>query len=332
MTLVENLLGGDRRALARLISQIEDDAASAGDALAALFSRTGRAHRVGITGAPGTGKSTLVSQITRELRQRGKTVGIVAVDPSSPFSGGALLGDRVRMRDLSGDPGVFIRSMASRGNMGGLARATARVMRVLDAAGFDVVLVETVGVGQLEMDIARHAQTILVVEAPGLGDEVQAIKAGLLETADVLVVNKSDDPRAESTLAMLRAVLGLNRQVHSDRPELHHGGLFEAVLPERPEAGGWEVPICATSALTGEGVPELVSAMEAHYAYLRSSGELERRERISAAAELESLLRDTLLARLLEKIDAARLSELVERVVRREIMPQTAVERLLDSL
>jgi LAO/AO transport system kinase len=332
MTLVKSLLDGDRRALARLISQVEDDAASAADALAALFSHTGRAHRVGVTGAPGTGKSALVNQITRELRRRGKTVGIVAVDPSSPFSGGAILGDRIRMRDLSGDPGIFIRSMASRGSMGGLARATANVVKVLDASGFDVVLVETVGVGQLEVDIARHAHTVLVVEAPGLGDEVQAIKAGLLEVADVLAVNKSDDPRAGNTLAILSAMLELNRPISSVEAERHHGRLIKAVLPAQPASGGWKVPVCATNALTGEGVPELVSAIEAHHAYLCSSGELEQRELVSVAAELESLLREALLARLLEKVDMARLSDLVERIARREIVPQAAVQQLLDGL
>src|SRR5512136_44830 len=197
MELVDQALSGNRRALARLISQVEDDDSLAAQTLAAIFARTGRARVVGVTGSPGTGKSTLVSELAKAYRSAGQTVGIVAVDPTSPFTGGAILGDRIRMRDLSGDPGVFIRSMATRGSLGGLARATADALKVLDAAGFDVVLIETVGAGQSEVDIARHAHSVIVVEAPGLGDDVQAIKAGLLEIADVFAVNKADRPGAD---------------------------------------------------------------------------------------------------------------------------------------
>ncbi len=212
MNLAEAVLAGERLALARLLTQVENDTPDGRMALDALFAHTGRATLVGITGAPGTGKSSLVNALARCIRHPAdgslpRKVGIVAVDPSSPFTGGALLGDRVRMRDLAGDPGVFIRSMASRGALGGLARTTAEVVQVLDAAGFDLILIETVGVGQDEVEIARLAHTTLVVEAPGLGDDIQAIKAGILEIADILVVNKADQPGAENTERALRAML-----------------------------------------------------------------------------------------------------------------------------
>ena len=207
--LITQLLAGNRRALARTISQVEDGGPTAHTLLAALYPHTGRAHVIGITGAPGTGKSTLVNALAKTYRAQGRTVGIIAVDPTSPFSGGALLGDRVRMRDLAGDPGIFIRSMATRGSLGGLGRATADVISVLDAAGFDRILVETVGVGQAEVDIAGAAHTTIVVEAPGLGDEVQAIKAGVLEIADLFAVNKADREGADHTVMALQMMQGL---------------------------------------------------------------------------------------------------------------------------
>ncbi len=214
-SLVDSLLAGNRRALARTITLIENDGAEAHDALAALYRRTGQAHIVGVTGSPGTGKSTLVNALAKAYRQRGYTVGIVAVDPTSPFTGGALLGDRVRMRDLSGDPGIFIRSMATRGSLGGLAQATADVILALDAAGFQRILVETVGVGQAEVDIASTAHSTVVVEAPGMGDEVQAIKAGVLEIADILAVNKADREGADKTVTALHMVLGSGGPSHA---------------------------------------------------------------------------------------------------------------------
>ncbi len=214
MHLVPDVLAGERLALARLLSQVENDTPEGRAALNELFEHTGRAHLVGVTGAPGTGKSSLVNQLARYYRQPAqggepRTVAVVAVDPSSPFTGGAILGDRVRMRDLAGDPGVFIRSMAARGSLGGLAHATASLVQVFDAAGFEVILIETVGAGQAEVDIARLAHTTLVVEAPGLGDDIQAIKAGILEIADVLVVNKADRPGVENTERALRGMLQL---------------------------------------------------------------------------------------------------------------------------
>jgi LAO/AO transport system kinase len=321
-----------RRALARLITHIESDPASALPALALLFPHTGQAHIIGVTGAPGTGKSTLANQIALAYRRQDQTVAILAVDPTSPFSGGAILGDRIRMRDLSGDPGVFIRSMATRGNLGGLARAASDTIKAMDAAGFDVVLVETVGAGQSEVDIARHAQTVIVVEAPGLGDDVQAIKAGILEIADVLVVNKADDPRAENTARSLRAMLDLGRP-SENRRVMHHGRLFEVTMPDDKQPGGdsWSVPIQKTIALTGEGVEELIELVGSHRAYLQTSGELARRERARLVADINNLLGDTLMARLLDQVDRGQLDELIEQVVARKLVPQAAVDLLLKE-
>jgi len=308
--LVTQVLAGERRALARLISSIENDGPTARQALAALYPHTGRAHIVGITGAPGTGKSTLVNEMAKALRRRGQTVGIVAVDPSSPFSGGALLGDRVRMRDLAGDAGIFIRSMATRGSLGGLALATADVVKALDAAGFDVVLVETVGVGQAEVDVARTAHTVLVIEAPGLGDEVQAMKAGLMEIADVLVVNKADRPGAENTARALEVSLDLGRS-HNEN--------------------GWRPPVVKTIALDGTGVEELLDVAAAHRAYLRESGQWAARERRRVQSDLVRMLEQALLARLIERVGEATLESWVERVAARQADPYAAVEALLQE-
>jgi LAO/AO transport system kinase len=311
--LVTEALGGSRYALARLISLIEDDGADARAALSALYPHTGQAHIVGVTGAPGTGKSTLVNQLAKSLRAQGVTVGVVAVDPSSPFSGGALLGDRLRMRDLAGDPGVFIRSMASRGSLGGLARATGDVVKVLDGAGFAVVLVETVGAGQAEVDIARTAHTTVVVEAPGLGDEVQALKAGLMEIADVLVVNKADRPGAANTARALEMVVGRNAS---------HGAAGE---------DGWAPPILQAIALDGTGVPEVLDAVAAHRDHLRATGLWAGRERKRVETELLNVLRQEMLDRLLARVGPEQIQAWVERVVAREVDVYTAVERLLDA-
>ncbi len=328
MKLVEQALTGDRRALARLITLVENNGAEAHEALSTLYPHTGRAHIVGVTGAPGTGKSTLVNELAKAYRAQGATVGIVAVDPTSPFSGGALLGDRVRMRDLFGDPGVFIRSMASRGSLGGLARATADVVQVLDAVGYDVILVETVGAGQSEVEIARTAHTTLVVEAPGLGDEVQALKAGVLEIADILVVNKADREGAIHTVRALQMMLDLGQP----QVTMHHGQAMEVAGLVGLADDGWKPPICQTVATSGQGVPELMDCIADHRAYLRESGEWERRERLRAAAQLENLLRERLIAHLLDQIGQERLSEIIARVVRREVDPHSAVEALLRQV
>jgi LAO/AO transport system kinase len=311
--LVTDALGGNRYALARLISLVEDDGADARAALATLYPHTGQAHVVGVTGAPGTGKSTLVNQLAKSLRAQGTTVGVVAVDPSSPFSGGALLGDRLRMRDLAGDPGAFIRSMASRGSLGGLARATGDVVKVLDGVGFDVVLVETVGAGQAEVDIARTAHTTVVVEAPGMGDEVQALKAGLMEIADVLVVNKADRPGAAKTARALEMVIGRNAS---------HG-----------EAGqdGWRPPILQAIALDGTGVPDVLDAVAAHRAHLRATGLWATRERERVETELLNVLRQELLDRLLARVGEDQIQAWVERIAAREVDVYTAAQFILDA-
>ena len=313
MELVKEALAANRYALARLISLIEDDGADARTALAALYPRTGRAHVVGITGAPGTGKSTLVNELAKGWRAQDVMVGIVAVDPSSPFTGGALLGDRVRMRDLAGDPGVFVRSMASRGSLGGLARATSDVVKVLDAVGFAVVLVETVGAGQSEVDIARTAHTTVVVEAPGMGDEVQALKAGLMEIADVLVVNKADRPGAAQTARALEMVINRNSPAG------------EAGEP------AWRPPILQTVALDGSGVPEVLKAVAAHREHLCASGQWAGRERARVETELINVLQQELLARLRGRVGEDEMQAWVERIAAREVDVYTAVQALLGA-
>ena len=287
--LASQVAGGSKRALARLITLIENDSPAASEPLAALYKQTGRAHLVGVTGAPGSGKSSLVNEIAKELRRQNKTVAIVAVDPSSPYSGGAILGDRIRMRDLAGDSGVFIRSMASRGSLGGLAHKTGDVVKVLDAAGYQVILIETVGAGQAEVDIAGAAHTTLVVEAPGMGDEIQAIKAGILEIADILVVNKADRQGAESTIRALQAMQRLGQTDTAAR--FHHGRLLDIDLEDNPvesEEKAWDVPILPAVATNGTGVPELVDSIQAHLDYLQRTGELGRERRSGLSASLSS--------------------------------------------
>lgn len=316
LDLIEHTLKGEKRAIARLMSIIEDDGPQAREALAQLYPHSGQAHIVGVTGATGTGKSTLVNEMAKEYRRRDKTVGIVAVDPTSPFSGGAFLGDRIRMRDLFADPGIFIRSMATRGSLGGLARATADVVKVLDAAGYQVIFVETVGAGQVEVDIAKMAHTVIVVEAPGLGDEVQAIKAGIPEIADIFVVNKADREDADKTALALQMMLDLNLSAKSS-----------GASPD--QEAEWRPPIHKTTALHGEGVGGVVAAIEGHLAYLQESGELQRRERERAATELENILRHELMRSLFDRVEEDLLEEFVDRVAQRELDPYSAAEMLL---
>ncbi len=324
IVLFERARAGDRRALARLLSLLEEGGEAAARFSAHVFPHTGNAYVVGITGPPGCGKSTLVNALARAYRERGGTVGIVAVDPSSPFTGGALLGDRVRMQDVAGDPGVFIRSMATRGSLGGLARATREIIRALDAVGFQHILVETVGAGQVEVDIARAADTVIVVQAPGLGDEIQAIKAGILEIADILVVNKADREGAAATLHILRSMLSLGQPA-----VVRHHGQAMAIQRVEPATEGWTPPILQTVATTGKGIPELVEAIERHRAYLEASGEGEARRRQRIAEELAALARERLWARVVRQVGRDRLDGLVDQVLRREIDLYTAVERLL---
>ncbi|MGB9879919.1 MAG: methylmalonyl Co-A mutase-associated GTPase MeaB [Anaerolineae bacterium] len=325
--LVAQALAGDRRAIARLISVIEQGGAEARQVLSRVYPRTGRAHIVGITGAPGTGKSTLVTELAKAYRRQGLSVGIIAVDPTSPFSGGAILGDRIRMRDLATDPNVFIRSMATRGSLGGLARATADAAHVLDAAGYPVILVETVGAGQSEVDIARMAHTTLVIQMPATGDEIQAIKAGILEIADIIVVNKADLPGADQAVAALEAMLDLN----SGHTEWHHGQLFhvEEALGKDQVQPAWRPPVLKTCALRGEGIEELMQAIIAHLQYQRDSGLQRQRDHERAMEQLQRILRYTLLEQLLARIPKDALQETVERIVAREQDPYSAAEMLI---
>jgi LAO/AO transport system kinase len=329
MELSQSVLSGDRLALARLLSRVENDTPEGRKALDALFPHTGRAHLLGITGAPGTGKSSLVNQLALHFRKSEKRVAIVAVDPSSPFTGGAVLGDRVRMRDLAGDAGVFIRSMATRGSLGGLAAASAAVTQVFDAAGFDVIMIETVGAGQSEVDIARLAHTTIVVEAPGLGDEIQAIKAGIMEIADILVINKADRPGVESTERALKTMLDLAHPVR--KVFMHHGQAVELNGAERPDSKLWIPPVQRTVATEGKGLPELLEAIERHVAHLRSSGDWARRGRARLEAEFDLLLQEALVARFLSQIPPKSMGVLLESIQNREISPREAIEHLLSG-
>ena len=298
--LAQGVLQGQRRAVARAISVVEAQGPQAHALTSALYAHGGKAHLVGITGAPGTGKSTLVGQLAGAYRRQGQRVGILAVDPSSPLSGGAVLGDRIRMRDLAGDSGVFIRSLATRGAQGGLARATRDAALILDAAGFEAILIETVGAGQDEVEVMRTAHTTVVVEAPGLGDDVQALKAGLIEVADILVVNKTDREGADRTAHILQEML--------DR----------CTVP-------WKPPVCRTIALDGTGVDDLLVAIEEHQTYLKSGPgtqhELER-----ARAELERLLQEALLTRFLKDLGPDKLKQTISRVAARQVSPSEALK------
>src|SRR5215210_215180 len=251
MSLTESILAGNRLSISRLLTQVENNSVDGRAALAELFPHTGQAHLIGVTGAPGTGKSSLVNQLALHSRKNeAKTIAIVAVDPSSPFTGGAVLGDRVRMRDLSGDEGVFIRSMATRGSLGGIAQKTAAIVQVFDAAGYEIIIIETVGAGQSEVDVARLAHTTVVVEAPGLGDEIQAIKAGILEIADVLVINKADRPGVENTERALRSTLEL---AHPTKRAFRHHGQTMPVAAPATDSNIWIPSIIKTVATEGKG-------------------------------------------------------------------------------
>jgi LAO/AO transport system kinase len=326
--LVRAAILGDKRAIARLISIAENNGTLAREALKALYPYTGKAHVIGVTGAPGTGKSTLVNELAKEFRFRGFKVGIVAVDPTSPFTGGAILGDRIRMRDLYNDPGVFIRSMATRGSLGGLARATADAVKILDAAGYDKILVETVGAGQAEVDIASTAHTTIVVEVPGLGDDIQVIKAGILEIADIFVVNKADLEGADGVALSLEVMMSLG----NSEKILHHGILMEIKPAAQSPQPRWRPPICKTIATRGEGIKALAETIEKHLAFLKESGAWEEKERLRASREVEEILRTELLKRVLSKVDRQAIEEILGRVVKREIDPYTAAEKLAGGL
>ena len=340
MKLADSILSGDRLALARVLTQVENNTPDGRSALDALFPHTGRAHLIGVTGAPGTGKSSLVNRLALHFREQKKTVAIVAVDPSSPFTGGAVLGDRIRMKDLSGDSGVFIRSMASRGSLGGLAQATAGEVQVFDAAGYEIVLIETVGAGQGEVDIVRLAHTTLVVEAPGLGDDIQAIKAGILEIADILVVNKADRPGVENTEKALRSMLDLAHP--SQRTYLHHGITANAdSSPHTLDAlhakdgtdinkGLWIPPIQKTISTEGKGIPELAEQIAKHAEYLRISGGWASREQARLESEMEMILHHRLMTQFRERVSESSYDEIMHQVFNKSVSPWEAV-RMLTS-
>ncbi|MFN8568019.1 MAG: methylmalonyl Co-A mutase-associated GTPase MeaB [Kouleothrix sp.] len=306
MKLADDLLSGNRRALARGISIVETGGAPARELLRAVYAHTGRAHIVGITGSPGAGKHP-VNALALHWRQAGRTIGIIAVDPTSPFTGGAILGDRIRMQPLGGDPGIFIRSMASRGRLGGIAHATSDAIDLIDAAGFDLVLVETVGAGQSEVEIASAAHTTMVVEVPGMGDDVQAIKAGILEIADIFVVNKADREGADATIRQLRAML-------------HLGG---------PPSSGWAPPIVPAVAMRDEGIGQVAAEVERHLAHLHTSGQKLDRERARVAREFELIVRETALERVRTRMAGESWETLVTRMAARELDPYTAASELL---
>jgi len=329
MSLTKSVLEGNRLALARLLSQVENDSPEGRSALAELFQHTGQAQLIGITGAPGTGKSSLVNQLALHYRKStDKKIAIVAVDPSSPFTGGAVLGDRVRMRDLAGDNGIFIRSMATRGSLGGIAQKTASLVQVFDAAGYEIILIETVGAGQSEVDVARLAHTTLVVEAPGMGDEIQAIKAGILEIADVLVINKADRPGVENTERALRSTLEL---AHPTKRVFRHHGKDMSVAASGDDPSMWIPPIHKTVATEGRGIPELADSIAKHAAHLRQSGDWRARDRARLESEVEALLRETLMDRFLEGARKEKYDEMIEQVLSRNISPHEAVKSLLDG-
>ena len=332
----DRVLGGDVRAAARLMRDLEDGLPAARETLRGLFPRTGRAYVVGLTGAPGAGKSSLTDRLIAHHRSAGRTVGVVAVDPTSPFSGGAILGDRIRMQDHALDPGVFIRSLATRGHLGGLSRATADVAQVMDAMGKDVVLVETVGVGQDEIEVAELAHTVVVVAVPGMGDDVQAIKAGVLEIADVFAVNKSDREGADRTVRDLQGMLELRRST-ATRPALEHDEFHQlrqtgAWDPHDP--GFWEPPVVKTVATRGEGVQELAEAVEAHRRHLEASGERGRREVARARAAFVTLLRERLLEGALQRLSAeeGQLDDIAARIASRSADPYALADELAGRL
>jgi GTPase len=343
--LEPRVLAGDTRAIARLLSRAESGVAEARPTLDEMFAHAGRAHVVGITGVPGSGKSTLVAKLAAAVRGSGRKVAIVAIDPSSPFSGGAILGDRIRMGALAGDPGIFVRSMATRGALGGLAKGTLEAVDVLDAAGFDIVIIETVGVGQDEVDVARAAHTTVVVSAPGLGDDIQAIKAGILEIADIHVVSKCDRPDANRTIADLKMMQALGL-THMDTGQWKTTSEKSASEPYFPkEAPGtstdrtgkytsdpnFSPAIIATSAIREQGIMELLAAIDRHREALERTGEIESRRAVIAERRLlaagEGLLRDAFARHRLGK-----LSPLLEQLRVRKLSPNAAARQLLREL
>ena len=305
--LAERLLGGDKRALARAISLVEDDDPEGWALVREVYPHTGQAHVIGLTGPPGVGKSTLIGAMTGHARERERQVAVLSIDPSSPFTQGALLGDRIRLTDHFLDPGVFIRSMASRGSLGGLSEATLQAALLMDASGKDVVLLETVGVGQAEVDIIDHADTVVLALMPGSGDSIQALKAGVMEIPDIIVVNKSDHPLTDTMVREIRGVLSLG--------------------PKQ----SWRVPIVKTEAARGEGIDELVETIESHRAHIEEEGTLEERRRRNLLNEVMELAAVRLRRRLEESLrEDPSVQELLTEVVQRRLDPASAASRLLE--
>ena len=306
--IVQGVLAGDRRSIAKAITVIENNPEKAHRIIASIYPHTGKAHVIGVTGPGGSGKSTLIEKIIREYRRRGKTVGVVAVDPTSPFTGGAFLGDRIRMQELSVDEGVFIRSMATRNYLGGIARATKDAVKVLDASGRDVVIVETVGAGQSEVEIIKVAQTIVVVFAPGLGDEIQAIKAGVMEIGDIFVVNKADRENVDKSVMDIRAMLQLSNKEQA-----------------------WTPPVLKTIALTGDGVAKLIEKIEEHRRFLeREAGREKAREK--AETELVEAIKEKVASLMIEELEkGGEFESYLQKILRREIDPMSAAEKILKK-
>ncbi len=309
MGLAEDVLGGDRRGIAKAISMIEAEAPQAQELISEIYPHTGHAHVVGITGPSGAGKSTLVEKIALLLREKDKSVGVVAIDPTSPFTGGALLGDRIRMRELTADREIFVRSMGTRGHPGGIASMTQNVIRILDAAGKDVIMVETVGAGQSEVAIKKSVHTSIVVEVPGLGDDIQAIKAGIFEIGDIFVVNKADRMGVDNVVAELGIMLSMGQG----------------------EEGDWNPPVLKCTAVENTGIKEIVDAIFQHYSYLESSGRLAEINRESSRAELIDQVKERILSVHMKDIDWDEFEQLTRRIEKREINPFQAAKLLLDQ-
>ncbi|TYT63635.1 methylmalonyl Co-A mutase-associated GTPase MeaB [Natrialba swarupiae] len=342
--LLEDLLAGKYRALARVISKIEDRSTGYRELVSELYAHTGGADVIGITGSPGAGKSTLVDKLAETYRERGETVGIVAIDPSSPFTGGAVLGDRIRMASTVGDMDVFVRSMSARGTLGGLSTATADAVKAMDAFGKDKIIIETVGAGQNEIDVVRTADTVAVLVPPGSGDEIQTLKAGILEIADVFVVNKADRDGADRTVQELREMISLDDggQGHGSDPSGHHGpgtGVGHGTDTDSSTAVDdgtveeWTPPIVETIATTGDGIDALVDELSAHRTYLVESGERATKARNRYAEEIRTLLREDVHAILEDELErAGGTDELADAVRRGETDPYTIADELLDPV